>query len=234
KETDTTYSATCPPTGVSPTPPVGSITWDGMLISDLDHNNPVVACDLHQTQQVTKTYDGASNPVTTTTNWTYDSYGRVTQQSTTTNGGTPSQIVKNTSYIWNDAVTATTTSASGTYLINPVAFSDTEDGSGNRLACPYTSYDGQSYATGQSSGLTGGLKTTETSYADCGTSANGYTPGGPSTTTTKYDAFGDVVASDDPDANAGISGHTGCTVGGTAYTTCTGYESTYHVFPIST
>jgi hypothetical protein len=134
KEVDTTYTATCPPTGVSPTPPNGSITWDGQLISDLDHNNPVAVCDIHQTQQVTKTYDGASSPVTTTTNWTYDNYGRVTQDTTTSNGGTPSTVVKNTSYVWNDNVTATKTSASGTYIIDTPAFTDTEDGSGNRLA----------------------------------------------------------------------------------------------------
>src|SRR5579875_2182905 len=185
-EVDTTYTATCPPTGVAPTPPQGSITWDGMLISDLDHNNPVVVCDIEQTQQVTKTYDGASNPATTTTSWTYDSYGRVTQETTTSNGGTPSEVVKNTSYVWNDNVTATKTSASGTYIIDTPAFTDTEDGSGNRLSCTSTSYDGQSYTSGQTSSLTGGLATSETSYADCGTSANGYTPSDPSTTTKTY------------------------------------------------
>jgi YD repeat-containing protein len=231
KEVDTTYTATCPPTGVAPTPPNGSITWDGQLISDLDHNNPVAVCDIHQTQQVTKTYDGASSPVTTTTNWTYDNYGRVTQDTTTSNGGTPSTVVKNTSYVWNDNVTATKTSASGTYIIDTPAFTDTEDGSGNRLACSYTSYDGQGYTTGQTSNLTGGLATTKTSYANCGTSANGYTTSGPSTTTKKYDAFGNVIGSDDADANAGISGHTGCTVSSTQYTNCTTYDSTFDIFP---
>jgi RHS repeat-associated protein len=233
KEVDTTYTATCPPTGVSPTPPNGSITWDHQLISDLDHNNPVAVCDIDQTQQISKTSDGSSNTLTTTTNWTYDSYDRVTQQTTTTNGGTPAEVVKNTAYVWDDHVTATRTSATGTYLIDTPAFTDTEDGSGNRLACSYTSYDGQSYTTGQTSSVTEGLATTTTSYSNCGTSANGYTTSGPSTTTTTYNSYGDAIATDDPDANAGISGHTGCTVSSTTYTTCTAYDGTFDVFPTS-
>jgi RHS repeat-associated protein len=230
KEVDNTYQAICPPTGVAPTPPNGSITWDGQLISDLDHNNPVVVCDVQQTQQVTKLYDGASNPATTTTHLTYDNYGRVTQEMTTSNGGTPSTVVKNTSYVWNDNVTATKTSASGTYIINKVAFTDTEDGSGNRLACSYVSYDGQSYSTGQTSNLTNGLATTETSYTSCGTSSNGYTPSGPSTVTTTYNAYGDVLGTNDADANAGISGHTGCAINSIQHTNCTSYDSIFKVF----
>lgn len=232
-EVDSTYTATCPPTGVSPTPPVGSITWDGQLISDLDHNNPVVVCDIHQTQQVSKTYDGASTPVTTTANYTYDSYGRVTQETTTSNGGTPTEVIKNTGYVWNDSVTATKTSATGTYIINTVAIAYTVDGSGNCLQYRAISYDGQSYASGQSSTLTGGLATKQDNYASCGTTANGYAKSGASTTTTKYDAYGDAIATDDPDANGGISGHTGCTVSGTAYTSCTAYDSIFDVFPTS-
>jgi RHS repeat-associated protein len=231
KEVDTTYTATCPPTGVSPTPPNGSITWDKMLISDLDHNNPVAVCDIHQTQQVTKTYDGASSPATTTTNWTYDNYGRVTQETTTSNGGTPSTVVKNTIYVWNDNVTATKTSATGTYILTKAAFTDTEDGSGNRLQCSYTSYDGQGYTTGQTNNLTHGLATTEDKYADCGTAANGYAPSGKSTATMVYDAYGHLVGTDDADANAGIAGHTGCTVNGTQYTGCTTFDGTFEVSP---
>lgn len=229
-EVDTTYQAICPPTGVSPTPPSGSITWDGKLISDLDHNNPVVVCDIQQTQQVNKTYSGSSSSVTSTTNLTYDSYGRVTQETTTTNGGTPANVVKNTSYIWNDNITATSTSASGTYILNTVAFVDTEDGSGNRLSCSYTSYNGQSYATGQSSALTTPLATSATSYSDCGTSSNGYTPSGSVTTTSTYNSYGNVIGSIDADANAGLAGHTGCSVSSTQYTTCSTYDSTFDAF----
>ncbi|HEU5383590.1 MAG TPA: RHS repeat-associated core domain-containing protein [Ktedonobacteraceae bacterium] len=229
-EVDTTYTATCPPTGVSPTPPKGSITWDGMLISDLDHNNPVVVCDIHPSEQVHKTYDGASNPLTTTTDDTYDSYGRVTQETTTSNGGTPTEIVKKTWYVWNDSITATTTSASGTYLINFPAFTATEDGSGNRLQCGYVDYDGPTYASGQTSTLTKGLATNKGAYTDCGTAANNYDATGLVSTVTSYDASGNVIGSDDADADADISGHTGCTVGSTQYTTCTTYDSTFKVF----
>src|SRR5437660_551967 len=115
----------------------------------------------------------------------------------------------------------------------PQAFDDTEDNTGNRLSCTYTSFDGQSYATGQSSGLTGGLATTQDRYSDCGTPANNFTTSGQIRTTTTYDAYGNPVASDDPDANASISGHTGCTVGSTQYTSCSAYDSTFQVLPTS-
>jgi hypothetical protein len=169
KQMDNTYRAVCPPTGVAATPASvdagKTYTWDGNLVSELDHNNPAAVCDVQQTQSIDQIKDGSSNSVTTTTTPTYDSYGRVTKETTTSNGGTPSQVVKNTSYVWNDGVTATRTSATGTYIIDTPAFSDTEDGSGNRLGCSYTSYDGHSYATGQTSNLTGGPTTTTCSGA---------------------------------------------------------------------
>jgi YD repeat-containing protein len=174
---------------------------------------------------VTKTFDGTSSPVTTTDAWTYDTYGRETQETTTANGGTPGTVVHNTSYVWNDGVTATQSSATGTYIIDTPAFTDTEDGSGNRLECSTTNYDGQSYATGQTSALNGGLDTSDTSSANC----NSYTTSGPSTTTTAYDTSGDVVGTTDPDANASISGHTGCTVGGAQYTECSSYDTSFIV-----
>ncbi len=231
KQVDTTYQAICPPTGVSGTPASSQYgTWDGKLVSALDHNNPVVVCDVHLTQQKEQTFDGASSSVSSTTSYSYDTYGRVTQATTTGNSGTPTQAVQNTSYVWNDAVSATQTSASGTYILDTAAFSDVEDGSGNRLQCSYTSYDGQSYTTGQTSALTLGEQTTQDNYANCGTSSNSYTPSGKSTTTTVYDAFGNVLATNDPDANATISGHTGCTVNSVPHTKCTTYDSTFEVF----
>ena len=93
QQVSTTYQATCPPAGVSGTPNYGTYSFDGQLISELSKNNPVAACDLEQTQQVTKTFDGTSSPVTTTDAWTYDSYGRRTQETTTANGGTPGTVV---------------------------------------------------------------------------------------------------------------------------------------------
>ena len=130
QQVGTTYTVTCPPSGVSGTPSSSTWgSWDGNLVSGLDHNNPEAACEIQQTQQVTQTYDGASNSVTTTMGWTYDSYWACHPEITTTNGGTPAEVVKNTAYVWNDNVTATRTSATGTYIIDTSAFTDTEDGS---------------------------------------------------------------------------------------------------------
>jgi RHS repeat-associated protein len=234
KEVDTSYQAICPPPGVAGTPASSQYgTWDGKLVSALDHNNPVAVCDIRKTQQKVQIFDGSSNSVVTTTSWSYDNYDRVTQEVTTGNGGTPAQVVKNYSYVWNDAVQATQSSASGTYLIDFVALSTVEDGSGNRLSCQYTSYDGQGYATGQTSALTLGEATEKDAYADCGSSSNNYTPTGKSAATTVYDVYGNVVASTDADANAGIGGHVGCTVGSSQYTSCTTYDSTFAVYPIA-
>jgi hypothetical protein len=144
KQVNTSYQALCPPSGVSGTPSSPAYgNWNGHLVNAFDFNNPIAACDIRTTQQVTHTFNGSGQSVDTTTTWTYDSYGRVTQQSVTSNGGTPTQVVTNTSYVWNDNITATQNSASGTYIIDTVAFTSTEDGSGNRLRCSYTSYMGK-------------------------------------------------------------------------------------------
>ncbi len=136
----------------------------------------------------------------------------------------PSQIVKNTAYV-DDGVTATRTSASGTYIIDTPALTDIEDGSGKRLACSYTSYDGQRHP-GQTSKLTSENATTGIGYTDCvphpiatrqWTNHNQHT----------YDAYGNLIATNDADANAGIAGHNGCSIGNAQYTGCTTYDSTF-------
>jgi RHS repeat-associated protein len=48
-----------------------------------------------------------------------------------------------------------------------------------------------------------------------------------------YNNFGAMVGATDADANAGITGHTGCTVGTTTYTSCEAYDSTYDALPVS-
>ncbi|GCE13576.1 RHS repeat-associated core domain-containing protein [Tengunoibacter tsumagoiensis] len=231
KHTTNTYQAICPPSGVAATPTQTSqgrtYTWDGQLVSELDHNNPVAVCDIQQTQGTSETRDGTGNSVTTTNASVYDSYGRVTQATTTTNGGTPTQTINKTSYIWNDAVTATQNSANGTYILDTPSFSSTEDSSGNRYTCSYTSYDGGSYATGAQSSLTAGLATISDAYSNCGTSANGYSVTGQVRTTKSYDQYGNDISSDDPDANAGIAGHQGCTINGGQHSDCSYYDSTY-------
>ncbi len=240
-KTTTQYSVTCPPSGVSGTGSTSYGNFDGNLVSELDHNNPVAACDIQTSQVDNYTYDGstASGAPHKTTTYQYDSYGRVTQTTVTSNDGgatgSPTTIITKTSYIWNDAVSVQAASVTGTYLISFVAFTDTEDSSGNRYSCRYTSYDGQAYATGQQSGLTLGEATTVDKYTNCGTKANNFTDqSGLIRTTSTYDVFGNRLTTTDPDANAGISGHTGCTVGSTQYSTCTAYDTTFGMLPRST
>jgi RHS repeat-associated protein len=248
KEVQTQYATnTCPPSGVSgtpSTPPYGD--FDGKLVSELDPRNPVAACDIQTTQVDTYILDGQSttgNNAHQTVTYTYDSYGRQTSQTTTSNDGgamgSPTTIVAKMSYLWNDAVNATSTSASGVYLINFVAFTDVEDSSGNRYSCTYTHYDGMGWNQGSLSSFTGAGKVTTTrSYANCGTQANNFNDAtGLIQTTYTYDQWGNQLTTTDPDANANpvIPGHTGCTPTGSSgtYTTCTNYDTTFETLPIS-
>lgn len=57
----------------------------------------------------------------------YDSYGRLTQSTEQSSGGSPWQIVHKTWYVWDDAVSPSVSGSSGEYVIDRVAFSDTED-----------------------------------------------------------------------------------------------------------
>ncbi len=234
KHTTASYQAVCPPSGVSGTP-ASSIfgTFDGKLVSALDDSNPVAVCDVQQTQQVEQVSNGTANNVTTTTAWTYDNFGRVLQETISSNGGTPGTVVHQTAYVWNDAISATQNSATGIHILDTLASTTTQDSAGNHLSCSDVNYDGQGYLAGQSSALTGGLVTAKDSYTNCGTASNGFTPSGQMRTTMTYDAYGNQVTSSDPDTNAGISGHTGCTVGSTQYTNCSAYDSTFQVLPTS-
>src|SRR5262249_58659635 len=123
----------------------------------------------------------------------YDSWGRVSSRlddgGTGTSAG-PSTLVSRPVYVQDDAVTATASSATGRYLIDYPAFDDIEDTSGNRYQCAYTSYDGQGFTLGQSSGLTLGEATTRDRYTNCGTSGNGFNPSGQVRTSHVFDGFG--------------------------------------------
>jgi RHS repeat-associated protein len=234
QQVKTQYSAVCPPAGVTGSPAVsGYGNWNGNLVSELDHGNPVGVCDVQTTGVDNYTYDGATGTVPDLTQtYAYDSYGRPTSETDASNNGSangsPTTILHKTSYIWNDAVTATSTSATGTYLIEFPAFADTEDSSGNRYQCSYTSYDGQANATGQSNGLTLGETTRIDNYTNCGNSGNGFTPSGQISTTATYDSFGNKIAGKDADANAGNTAHVGCAVGASTYSSCTNYDTTFN------
>jgi RHS repeat-associated protein len=159
-------------------------------------------------------------------------YWRMNEQAGTTS---PSAIVDQPAYVQNDNVTAASTSATGQYLVDYPAFSDTEDTGGNRYQCTFSQYDGMtSWVSGQQPALTIGNLTKSTRNTGCGTAANHFSDvTGPIMTTSVYDVFGNLVASSDPDANVGVGGHTGCTVGSTAYSACTTIDSTFGVLPTS-
>src|SRR5438093_1073014 len=122
--------------------------------------------------------------------------------------GSATTTVRKPAYVWNDSVSAESTWAWGTYLINFQAFIDIEDGSGNRLQCSYTSYDGQPNVIGSSSGLTLGESTRTDQYTNCGTQANSFNDrSGPITTTHTYVNFGNQQTTNAPDANARDTRH---------------------------
>ncbi len=253
KEVQTQYNWVCPPSGVSGSPPAGWGNWKGNLVAELDHANPIAACDLQTKAVQTYTLDGnsTSNAPEASTSYSYDSYGRITSQTETSNDGgatgSPTTIVTTTAYLWNSAVTATSSSATGTYLLDFPAFSDTEDTSGNRYSCAYTDYvtNGQGqpiWESGAQSNFAVDLVLATTSYTNCGTKANNFTDAsGPITATFAYDQWGNQWVTTDPDANAGIAGHTTtCTINnGTnpsvtvPSTTCTAIDSTFRMLPIS-
>ncbi len=114
-----------------------------------------------------------------TTTYAYDGYGRVitTQVSSDDSGspGSPSTITTRTVYVWNDAVTATATSATGAYLIAFPAYTYTVDEDGKRANCTYTSYDGHTDAVGPQSTFTGrGLATTTETFPVLNATTCGY------------------------------------------------------------
>jgi YD repeat-containing protein len=156
-------------------------------------------------------------------------YYRLDDGAVGTNPG-PTTIVSRPAYVQNDSVSATSTSAAGPYLIDYPAFDDVEDTSGNRYRCSYTSYDGQPFTTGQTGGLTLGEATAQARYTGCGTSPS-FTPSGQIQTTSAYDVLGNLVARSDADANAGVAGHTGCTVGSTAHSACSTFDGTFGTLP---
>ena len=90
-QTTTSYNLVCPPSGVTATPAVSGFgNWDNMRVSELDHGNPVAVCDVQTAQVDTYTWDGATAGTAvphSTTTYTYDSYGRVTAKTTTSNDG---------------------------------------------------------------------------------------------------------------------------------------------------
>jgi RHS repeat-associated protein len=243
KKTTTQYQSVCPLPWVSGTPAVSGFgNFNGNRVAELDLGNPVAVCDVRTTRTDAYTYDGSTASgvpdQTVSSSYSYDSSGHLQSQTATTSSndggatGSPTTIADTTSFIWNDAVTTSLSSASGTYLVEFPALAYTADSAGaNRYHCDYTSYDGHAYATGQQSGLTLGEVTTSDKYfTSCGTSPN-WTPSGLIETKHTYDTYGNALTTIDPDANAGVSGHVGCTVGSTQYSSCDAYDTTFDALP---
>jgi RHS repeat-associated protein len=139
-------------------------------------------------------------------------------------------IVNKVAYVGNDSVSTTGTSASGVYIVDRQALTDTEDSSGSRLTCAYTSYDGQGFKVGQTSGLIHGLTTTSDRYTNCGV-APSFTPSGQIRTTRTYDIFGNELTTSDPEANAGNTAHQGCAAGSSTFSSCATYDGTFAALP---
>ncbi len=243
KQDKTQYTLACPPPTVSATPPYsGYGDWDGNRVSGIDHYNPGAVCATLPSQRDTYTFDGGSPGAipqsTTTYSYETNNYQRLTDTTSNSNGGgaalgSPTTIKAHTDYIWDDAISATLNDATGRYIVDTPAQTYTGDtGNTNHYSCTQTSYDGQGYLTGQQSGLTTGHATTSDHYRGCG-SAPSFTLSGQLRTTASFDVYGQPVASKDPDANAGVSGHVGCTVSSVQYTTCLTYDGTYATLPVS-
>lgn len=232
-QTLTSLVAICTPSWVpAGSPPVTMYgNWDGNLVNTLDLANPVAPCWIvtSQVQDITKDGSTAGSAPIKTTSYTYENaarpcstcWGRLISQTTSSNdggaNGSPTSITNKTSYTWDDTVCGGCRPVVGSYLVDFVASSDTEDGSGNRYQCIFNRYDGQAYTTGQSSNLLGGdLSEVDHYSTTCGSSPS--TSTGPIVSTYGFDSFGNPIWSTDPD------GHAGCPAGGANRTTCTTFD----------
>jgi Concanavalin A-like lectin/glucanases superfamily len=92
QQVKTSWSAACPPPGVGGTPYSSNWgNWDGGLVTELDHSNPVMVCEVHPSRVDRYTYDGSGGgPVHSATTYTYDSLGRVASQVQLANTGSTS------------------------------------------------------------------------------------------------------------------------------------------------
>jgi RHS repeat-associated protein len=244
KEIKTGYSILCPPPFVPyASPPLsGYGNWNGNLVSELDHGNPAGVCSIDPSQVDTFTYDGTTTgsvPHSTTT-YSYDYYGRVTNQTTTTNDaglqGSPTTAVNKPGYAWNDHLTVLAGSVTGVYLVDVTTYQDREYSSANHQSCTYTSYDGQTYeANNNFTNIVLGEPTAVDQYsASCSSSGFSSDSGsGQIRTAYTFDPNGNRLTVDDPDANAGNTAHLGCVVASTTYSSCTTYDSTFATLALS-
>jgi RHS repeat-associated protein len=240
KQVKPSYQILCPPTWASASPPLsGYGNWNGNLVSELDHGNPVGVCsiDTSQTDAYVLDGSGANGVPHSTTTFTYDYYSRVTNQTTTVNdaASSPLTVVRKPAYVWNDSLSVQANSVTGVYLVNVGVFDDTEDAAGLIKQCTYTAYDGFAYLTGFTTSITLGEPTQVDRYATtCNSSGSAGDSGtGQIRTTHGYDLKGNLIWTEDPDANAGITSHKGCSSGGSNRSVCLTYDSTFYTLLLS-
>jgi RHS repeat-associated protein len=240
KQVKTQYALTCPPGGAVGSPPVSPYNWGGQVVSELDTSNPVAVCDLHVSSTDTFSWDGASSgtPVPhQTVSYTYDGdhtfYGRETSRTLTSNDGTsgsPQTIVHKTGYIWNDNLSPQSTSVTGVFLTTPIAFSDTEDASGNQSDCSYNSYDGQPWQINANTSSVVLVDSTEIDRStSCGNTVAKPTGKGVALTVTHtYDFWGNQLTTVDADGHAGCTGPDGIHL----YSECRTFDDKFEVFTV--
>ncbi len=221
----------CPPVGVSPTPQYYSFgPWDGNLVAELDHGNPVAVCDVQHGAMNSYDFEGSTSDVQENVSYLYDGLGRIVEetQQDFTSGATPKVIETKTTYVWESDLNISPSGwQEGAYKIDAPAQVAVEDGNGHRVSCERWEYDYDGYQTGQVPGhiqlgqnyVTDGteLVTADDRYTSCG-SAPSYTPAGLLQTTYDYTGQtsgnglgnGTLEGITTPNANAGAPGQTKC------------------------
>jgi RHS repeat-associated protein len=223
-----TYAMNCPPTGVSNSANSGGPTVDPggqYMISQLDHNNPVVVCDPRVTQVDTYKVDGVTDlngylsdarVVHTTVNTTYDGnnqgvsaydYGNVSKVDTTGNDVGGLHFVQASTYYPNDNL------GSNVYLTNLPAFAQDLDGSGTSFGCTAFIY-GANTTTSQAPTTPEVTKQAEYVQQHAGCTSTTVM------TQHTYDSSGNPITAIDGDE------HLGCALAGstTQYSACATYD----------
>jgi RHS repeat-associated protein len=236
-ETNTQYTLDCGPAGDPTTPSRFDSNWwtinpgvnnTHLLVAELDQSNPIAVCDPQVASVQTLLVDGGSlsTAPSTTVTYSYDTnqsysgshdYGNVTVVDTVASdggsvGGSGHDLVQTTDYTVNDNITTSSTSATGTYIVDTAYQSATRSSSasGTIQALTQDYYDGNTSLT---AAPTKG-DVTQKSVAYSGTGPYNFL-----VTKYGYDSYGNLVGTLNP------NGQTGCTVGGTSYSSCATYDT---------
>ena len=203
---------------------------DQYLISQLDQNNPVVACDPRTTQEDRYTVDGLftiptednyatdARVVHSSTTYSYDSdnqgvsafdYGNLSNVDSSGNDLGGQHIVSHTTYYPNS------NAGGGVYLTSLPAIVQTRDGSGTPFACSQSIYGSNSSAAAAPTlpGIAQAQAYTIAGSGGCTGTSNLIA------TQHTYDTIGNVITAIDADS------HLGCASGSSQYSACAVYDS---------